>query len=358
MNAATGAVAASYEYDPSGNTLKAVGDFAAENPFRFSTKYADSETGLVYYGERYYEPQTGRWLSRDPLGEDGGLNLYRFVSNNPVGLIDPTGLYEEDVHYYLTYFLAMQVGCFDAGEARLVADGNQKADEDPEHAPATGHGLAGSLLGPATSLIPLPFTDEDNKARERHRRFHALTEPENHAGNIDSLMADTKLPEPCTRNSKKNDDARERVLRAFGRVLHYTQDTFSHRYYTSDNFGHGIEILRVRKHMPDKTHGWRRYPVTRFIAHLRGRMYDRAERAMRMAEDTWDRMKQWCKDNECIPLTEKQNKTFEQIRPRIQRFLDSNGSKNNAVADANHDNRTISPQELDFKRQILKVPPR
>jgi RHS repeat-associated protein len=69
---------------------------ANANPFRFSTKYCDEETGLVYYGYRYYQPQTGRWLSRDPIGENGGVNLYGFIMNNPVNSVDMLGL----VGYY------------------------------------------------------------------------------------------------------------------------------------------------------------------------------------------------------------------------------------------------------------------
>ena len=62
------------------------------NPFRFSTKYQDDETDLLYYGYRYYNASTGRWLSRDPIEERGGLNLYAIVRNDPIGLIDLFGL--------------------------------------------------------------------------------------------------------------------------------------------------------------------------------------------------------------------------------------------------------------------------
>ncbi len=61
------------------------------NPFRFSTKYCDDETGHYYYGYRYYSPTQGRWLSRDPIGEYGGLNLYAFVNNNPLTFWDYLG---------------------------------------------------------------------------------------------------------------------------------------------------------------------------------------------------------------------------------------------------------------------------
>ncbi|MDD4406128.1 MAG: RHS repeat-associated core domain-containing protein [Parabacteroides sp.] len=62
------------------------------NLFQFSTKYTDSETDLVYYGYRYYSPALGRWLSRDPIEEQGGLNLYAFVNNDPVNKVDIGGL--------------------------------------------------------------------------------------------------------------------------------------------------------------------------------------------------------------------------------------------------------------------------
>jgi RHS repeat-associated protein len=61
------------------------------NPFRFSTKYQDDETGLLYYGYRYYHAVTGRWISRDPIGERGGENLYVFITNNSPALVDPDG---------------------------------------------------------------------------------------------------------------------------------------------------------------------------------------------------------------------------------------------------------------------------
>jgi len=60
--------------------------------FRVTSKYQDQETGYLYYGFRYYDPQTGRWPNRDPLGERGGLNLYGFVGNNSILYIDADGL--------------------------------------------------------------------------------------------------------------------------------------------------------------------------------------------------------------------------------------------------------------------------
>ena len=91
---ATGSMVAAYEYDAFGQTLRATGSFADKNPFRFSTKYTDSETGLLYYGRRYYNPSLGRWLGRDPIEEKGGLHLYGFVGNNGVNRWDVLGAFD------------------------------------------------------------------------------------------------------------------------------------------------------------------------------------------------------------------------------------------------------------------------
>ena len=83
---------ASYEYDPYGDIVDQDGAYADANPFRFSTKYWDDETGLGYWGRRYYNPRLGRWMSRDPKSEDGGLNLYACCRNRPTILTDAIGL--------------------------------------------------------------------------------------------------------------------------------------------------------------------------------------------------------------------------------------------------------------------------
>jgi RHS repeat-associated protein len=77
---------------PFGEVIRATGPMAKANPFRFSTKYQDDETDLLYYDYRYYNASTGRWLSRDPIGEPGGVNLCCMVGNNPVTRFDAQGL--------------------------------------------------------------------------------------------------------------------------------------------------------------------------------------------------------------------------------------------------------------------------
>ena len=85
---------ATYEYGAFGNAVRRSGSFALGNPFRFSAKYEDAESGLLYYGYRYYDPSAGRWLNRDPAGERGGQNLYGFVGNDGVNRWDVLGLWK------------------------------------------------------------------------------------------------------------------------------------------------------------------------------------------------------------------------------------------------------------------------
>jgi RHS repeat-associated protein len=84
-------LSAQYEYGPFGEPLRVTGAFARTNPFRWSTKFTDDETDLVYYGRRYYSAVLGKWMSRDPIEEKGGINLYGFIANNAVSGIDPLG---------------------------------------------------------------------------------------------------------------------------------------------------------------------------------------------------------------------------------------------------------------------------
>jgi len=79
------------EYGPYGERLRSL-DSALRSPFGFSTKYTDNETGLCYYGLRFSNVETGRFLSRDPSEEQGGANLYAVAGNNAVDRIDALGL--------------------------------------------------------------------------------------------------------------------------------------------------------------------------------------------------------------------------------------------------------------------------
>ncbi len=87
----SGNVAAAYEYDDFGRTISLSGPLSDFFRHRFSTKYYDSETGLYYYGYRFYSPDWRIWLNRDPIEEDGGNNLYVFCRNSPLFFFDDFG---------------------------------------------------------------------------------------------------------------------------------------------------------------------------------------------------------------------------------------------------------------------------
>jgi RHS repeat-associated protein len=103
---ASHALAAKYRYDPFGNTTYSSGTLANANAYRFSSKGAQPNSGLYYYGYRFYDPYLQRWLCADPLWEFGfravhhdlrlvgisRMDLYGFVGNSAVNYADPFGL--------------------------------------------------------------------------------------------------------------------------------------------------------------------------------------------------------------------------------------------------------------------------
>ena len=97
-----GTVVAEYVYDAFGRTISQSGTLADVFRHRFSTKYFDVETGLYYYGYRFYSPEMMRWLTRDPEEENGGTNLYVFCRNAALDIIDNFGL-APSIRWEITY---------------------------------------------------------------------------------------------------------------------------------------------------------------------------------------------------------------------------------------------------------------
>ena len=93
--AADGTLAAHYEYAPFGALTVSCGTSAADNPWRFSSEYAEDDTSTVYFNYRHYEPVTGRWMSRDPIPTDAlGISSYDFCLQNAISVVDILGLKE------------------------------------------------------------------------------------------------------------------------------------------------------------------------------------------------------------------------------------------------------------------------
>ena len=90
LTSASGHVTASYAYDPYGNAITTT---AITQPFLFAGQYTDFQSGLIYMRQRWYDPKTAQFLSRDPLGLAGGdQNPYGYAGRDPVNSADPSGL--------------------------------------------------------------------------------------------------------------------------------------------------------------------------------------------------------------------------------------------------------------------------
>lgn len=117
VRASDHALVATYEYNAFGEVVRQSGEYAARNPLGWATKYTDRETGLVYFGLRYYSPNLGRFINPDPLGEQGGINLQAFCKNDPVNAWDYLGMATDYYHY-----------SDDAGETVITYDNDGTED--------------------------------------------------------------------------------------------------------------------------------------------------------------------------------------------------------------------------------------
>lgn len=187
-----GKVAQEYQYDSFGNMHDQMNK--VKQPYTYTGREWDRETGLYYYRARYYDAKDGRFISKDPIGFRGGINQFSYVQNNPVNWIDPLGLYGEDVHLNLTDLWARQAG-FNGCAAKKIATSNNQMDNDfftnPEY--LTNYFLGGT-------------------------KFHFQTEQY-----AESLLSQAVQSGDITK---------------FGKALHVLQDSYSHKGYGLLSLGH------------------------------------------------------------------------------------------------------------------------
>lgn len=120
------------------------------NPFRFTAREFDAETGLSYYRARYYDPASGRFTSEDPLGFGPGVNFFSYVSNNSVNLDDPFGKCPPKC----------QCGCKECHKIKMLVTGYDNSFQSTGKNPGDpGYGVTAdqTIAGPGTIAAPRNF---------------------------------------------------------------------------------------------------------------------------------------------------------------------------------------------------------
>lgn len=222
-------------YSPFGHAT--VTEASLTNNLRFPGQYYDQETGLHYNLMRYYDPGTGRYLTSDPVGVREGLNTYAYVISDPLGSYDLLGLYETEVHYYMTYFLALTAGV-EGSRAMVIAAAAEYIDHNP-----------------LTDPFGTAFTN-----LEARRRYHFTQRAADDLGvDIETRFVLSSNPRYWSRQlyllrqaavSDLNTACQKAQL--YGEFLHAFEDTFAHRDHDNEPFGstvgHG-----AAGHDPDQT---------------------------------------------------------------------------------------------------------
>ena len=214
---------------------------------RFPGQYADAESGTYYNLMRDYDPRLGRYLTPDPLGLYDGVNLFAYVHNNPVSGIDRYGMYDEMVHYYVTYFLALVAG-LPQDVARTMAIADQYVDVNDLTKPIQ------YVVWPHQDALPLyhfvldyengyngdrtqdPLTRIQSPTSDQLTRLYDSTD----ARRLQELWIQshpTGTPGMCPIPAPS--DINNARYQLYGEYLHAFEDTFAHR--DAYNMPYGIE---------------------------------------------------------------------------------------------------------------------
>lgn len=242
---------------------QAANDSVFNLDLRLPGQWEDRATHLHYNYQRDYDPGTGRYLTPDPLGFPDGPDATLYVGGDPVNRVDPLGLYEEDVHYYLVVFLARVAG-LPADIAHTIGSASQYIDDNSLTTPIL-EGPFG-LPRPNSTALPLyHFT--------RVRGMDTSTDPALRINNPTSPQLEN-LRRPAY-NMQLSHCAR---VQFFGEYIHAFADTFAHRdqdnvpFFFTSTAGHGLY-----NHDPDQTYNVRDFQNNEM-------------RTLRMAEEIFQKM--------------------------------------------------------------------
>jgi len=256
LTGVSGSVAEWQRYTPFGESDVS----ASMTRYGYTGREKDADSGLMYYRARWYDAQQGRFISQDPIGLAGGnTNLYSYVSNDPINKTDPSGLYNIDVHYYLTYFIASKFPCLTPAEARLIADADQSTDENDDTSPG-----AGVTARQRQANSDYHAFNQGNTGNQQNLWNNALKGPTNYVG--------------------------------LGRYLHYLQDKFSHRGFYNSAYGQLTGGFAV-----DDTN-------------------NDVGKAAQMASSTWFAIRDWIKAKKC-KCGDQSDTGVDKWWPQVMEFL-------------------------------------
>jgi RHS repeat-associated protein len=276
----------------------------------------DVATKLEYNRERWYDANSGRWLTQDPIGFDAGdANLYRYAGNDPTNVTDPSGLYEQDIHFGMTYYIGLAVG--------LGSGTNFKANGKTYN--------AAYMIAWADQYTDVFSSSEPFAGTTARSKFHFR------GGSASGgVVAGGSAGRAVAGQGIQGKD-----LLLFGVGLHAYQDSFSHAGY-GPRLGHASA-----GHSPDYA-------------------FNDVDTAMQMAEGTYHLLAQWKSANG----GGAPDMSFAQIQGTLRRLLSLPGSEEKRMQrwatliqtdfggfDPFQGMGGNSPWNSDFRNAINKVNP-
>jgi RHS repeat-associated protein len=194
------------------------------------------ELGLYHYRARWYSPELGDFLERDPLGYLDSPNLYQFVNRNPVNFVDPLGLYEKDIHFYAVYYLARKAG-FAREQAEQIAWASQRVDEKVPGHESTCPDL-GCLWQRHYVWVPGYLNDEALKA------YHFVSPN----GSAEVVTENNPEVQRVVSQARQSGD-----LMRLGIAMHTLADSYSHAGFVG--YSSDVNDTPVTSPRPDIGHG-------------------------------------------------------------------------------------------------------